>query len=489
MLALGRVADPFWIEWPRWSGHLSATPKPAKDDETHFLIRAWLTLIACLLALPDRAGGGELRRTRVTLADGQWCFNGVVTHPGTAAEGLLLNVRMVNAVFEDRHRPEFDSEANTDEFIARIPDYAAQWVRARGFQNVLIEIANEYPHSGFVHAVIRDPAGQASLIRLAKATAPGLLVSASGYGDGKVDREVAEAADFLLPHWNGTAVEDIPGRIAVLKGFGKPIVCNEDDKTGAQAVAALMASVEHGSSYGLMLKEHNQTFPFSFEGASDDPVFYARLRALTAPARSGAAADALEYFPSPESQGGWRVLEDPVEVRRLGGMDPVKLDELREWLLRSDDRDFAAVVIRNGYLVLEVERGNSAKTDARRVASVSKAVCATVLAIASEWSQQGRTPREMTFEDRAFDFIPWAQPWSDPRKGQIRVKQLLNHTSGICPEATGAPNDGSWEYILGHTGDTPHRASCVRPRNGLRLLDARVGACVVGVRDGHGHAV
>jgi CubicO group peptidase (beta-lactamase class C family) len=42
---------------------------------------------------------------------------------------------------------------------------------------------------------------------------------------------------------------------------------------------------------------------------------------------------------------------------------------------------------------------------------------------------------------------------SDPRKEKITVKQLLNHTSGICPEATGAPNDGTWEYILGHTGD------------------------------------
>jgi CubicO group peptidase (beta-lactamase class C family) len=29
----------------------------------------------------------------------------------------------------------------------------------------------------------------------------------------------------------------------------------------------------------------------------------------------------------------------------------------------------------------------------------------------------------------------------------------LNHTSGLCPEATGAPNDGRWEYVLGFTGD------------------------------------
>jgi len=161
----------------------------------------------------------------------------------------------------------------------------------------------------------------------------------------------------------------------------------------------------------------------------------------------------LAYFPPPESKGGWRSVKTEEEIETVGGMDRSKVAALREWLLKSDNRQFAAVVIRHGTIVLQVERGNSAVTDARRVASVSKAVCATVLAIASEWSRQGRTPRKMTFDDKAFDFIPWAKPLSDPRKAQITVKQLLNHTSGICPEATGAPNDGSWEYILGHSGD------------------------------------
>ncbi|MCH7918683.1 MAG: hypothetical protein IIC50_11945, partial [Planctomycetes bacterium] len=49
----------------------------------------------------------------------------------------------------------------------------------------------------------------------------------------------------------------------------------------------------------------------------------------------------------------------------------------------------AAVVIRKGYIVMEVERGNSSKTDSRRVASVSKAICATVLAIAAGESVHG----------------------------------------------------------------------------------------------------
>jgi CubicO group peptidase (beta-lactamase class C family) len=501
------------------------------------LVEALRRSLICLLLLASLFSGVTeiLPRTRVAIADGRWLVNGRLTNPGSGAEGLLLNVRMVNAVFEDPAKhPEFDAEANTARFIARIPDYArngvnafticlqggmpgyegarnsafqpdgtlrpaylarverviracdqqglvvilglyyqrqsailrdraavragvihtARWVRERGFQNVLLEIANEYPHKGFAHASLRNPKSQAELIRLAHQTAPGLLVSASGYGDGRIAPEVAQAADFLLPHWNSTGLEQIPARLELLKKFGKPILANEDDKSGDAAVAALRLSVESHASYGLMLQQHNQTFPFHFDGAADAPVFYAELHKLTSsPDKPAAAVNAREYFPPPESQGGWRRLTAPEELSTTAGMDPARLTGLREWLLKSDNRDFAAVVIRHGYIVLQVERGNSAVTDSRRVASVSKAVCATVLAIASEWSRQGKTPRKMSFDDRAFGFIPWAQPLSDPRKAQITVKQLLNHTSGICPEATGAPNEGSWDYILGHTGE------------------------------------
>ena len=494
-----------------------------------------LVVVAAMLCWLTPAMGEDVGRTRVTVVNGQWHLNGTITYPGSPAEGRLMNVRMVNAIFEDRARHlDFDAEANTDRFIARIPDYAAhgvnafticlqggmpgyegamnsafapdgslrgeylqraerviracdqhgvvvilglyyqrqsailrdeaavragvanaaRWVRERGFQNVLLEVANEYPHQGFAHALIRDPRGQASSIKLARNIAPGLLVSASGYGDGAIHPEVAAAADFLLLHWNSTKVEQIPDRIAALKRFSKPIVTNEDDKRGPDAVAAMRATVANGASYGLMLQQHNQTFPFHFDGAADDPVFYAELRKLTTPPEQPAPAGAAhDYFPPPESQGGWRKVEKPDDLRLLAGMNPARLDQLREWLLQSDDRNFAAVVVRNGYIVLEVERGNRSRTDSRRVASVSKAVCATVLAIASEQSLHGKTPRKMTFDDPAFDFIPWAQPLSDPRKARITVRQLLNHTSGICPEATGAPNDGSWEYILGLSGD------------------------------------
>ena len=69
-------------------------------------------------------------KTRISIVDGQWRLNGSVTYPGTAAKGLLMNVRMVNTVFEDKHRPGFDAEENTSEFIARIPEYVAHGIRA-----------------------------------------------------------------------------------------------------------------------------------------------------------------------------------------------------------------------------------------------------------------------------------------------------------------------------------------------------------------------
>ncbi len=166
-----------------------------------------------------------------------------------------------------------------------------------------------------------------------------------------------------------------------------------------------------------------------------------------------ATAKQPEYFPPPESQGGWRKLEAPQDIRRLAGNDPAKLEELKRWLLQSDDRPFSALVIHNGYLVLEVTRDHSSVTNTKDIKSCAKAICATVLAIASAESQKGHTPRRMTFDDPAFDFIPWAQPLSDPRKAQITVKQLLNHTSGLTPEGYGIANVQKWEYILGHGGD------------------------------------
>ncbi len=120
------------------------------------------------------------------------------------------------------------------------------------------------------------------LIQLAKRLAPGLPVSTSGLGHGLIPESVARASDFLLIHFNSTQLGEIPHRIAALKKFGKPIICNEDDKPGAPGAEAARLCVVNGASWGLMLQTLNQHFPFTFGGATDDPVVYRTLKELTA---------------------------------------------------------------------------------------------------------------------------------------------------------------------------------------------------------------
>ncbi len=159
---------------------------------------------------------------------------------------------------------------------------AARWIRERNLANVLLEIANEHTHRGFDHEIISRPEGMAQLIRLARSENANLLVSASGLGKGRIDSLVAEAADFILIHFNSTPVEDIPSRIDALKKYNKAIVCNEDNKVGAEAVRALQAAVRAGCSWGYMNNDVNQYVPFEFNGTRDDPVLYDATKGLTA---------------------------------------------------------------------------------------------------------------------------------------------------------------------------------------------------------------
>jgi hypothetical protein len=60
------------------------------------------------------------------------------------------------------------------------------------------------------------------------------------------------------------------------------------------------------------------------------------------------------YYPPPESLGEWRYLTTGGQVRQVAGMDPEKLELVRqsqEFLFGGDS--WGIVVIRHGYLVRE----------------------------------------------------------------------------------------------------------------------------------------
>lgn len=314
--------------------------------------------------------------TAVTIRGDKWYFNGEVINPGSPAEGLLMNVRMVNSVFEDRGRkaPErynvFNPAMNTDAFISMIPEYVSsgvnaftvslqggtpgyegavntafnadgslrqdylkrverviracdknhamvniscfyqrqhshfsalttkesirnalrstvEWITEKKFTNVTLEISNEYNHGGFRNwqegEWLMSEAGQVELIQLAKQLNPTLLVSTSGIGDGQLHSSLIEAVDFLLIHFNTTATNEYASVIGKLKRTGKPVVCNEDDKTDSEGAMALKESVMNGCGWGYMNLDKNQTFPFTFEGVNDDPEVYNVFSNVTTP--------------------------------------------------------------------------------------------------------------------------------------------------------------------------------------------------------------
>jgi len=177
------------------------------------------------------------------------------------------------------------SALNGEKAIKNALVNAAEWIKTKQFKNVVLEISNEYNHRGFLNRKdgdwLHSAAGQVELINYVKNGYPGLLVSTSGLGNGRMVESICEAADFILIHFNGTSREDIPNRIKALKKYGKPIVCSEDDKIGKDGAKALELSVANGCGWGYMNNDQNQYMPFLFEGIKDDTLVYNAFKTAT----------------------------------------------------------------------------------------------------------------------------------------------------------------------------------------------------------------
>lgn len=335
-----------------------------------FVILIFLQAVSCITKTDKKFN------TLVSIRDSHWYFNDEIINPGSPAEGLLMNVRMVNAVFEDRgeelkkYMVGFNSMANTDAFISKIPEYTANgvnaftvslqgglpgyegavntafnsdgttreeylqrvekviracdanyaavilscfyqrqhshnsaidgkesiikalentvnWITEKKFTNVLLEVSNEYRHGGYRNwpagEWLASEAGQAELIKFAKQLNPSLLVSTSGMGNGKSNDILISEADFILIHFNNTSLEDYQSKIEGLKKYGKPIVCNEDDKLMNEGAIALALSTLNGCGWGYMNIKRNQEVPFEFLGTNDDSSVYQMFRNVTTP--------------------------------------------------------------------------------------------------------------------------------------------------------------------------------------------------------------
>lgn len=143
---------------------------------------------------------------------------------------------------------------------------------------------------------------------------------------------------------------------------------------------------------------------------------------------------AAEYFPPPDTAGGWRMLKDPTKIRRLAGLDLPTLDRAYEVTQRGTQNG-GLLVVRHGYLVFEKYFGRAGRNVNPDMASTGKAytsiACGILLNEFHDRIPDGLDTRVFTEK-----FLPGAFPLDDPRRAEITLGQLLCMSAGYHGEGS-----------------------------------------------------
>src|SRR5882757_1982223 len=146
----------------------------------------------------------------------------------------------------------------------------------------------------------------------------------------------------------------------------------------------------------------------------------------------GASGFAADYFPPPDSEGGWRTLKTAQEILEKAGMDLSVLDAAYTVTERSTGNG-GLLVVRHGYLVYEKYFGRASRNANPDMASTGKAftsiACGIMLHEFHDKIPQGLDTKVFTEK-----FLPEAFPLDDPRKAEIKLGQLLCMSAGTWGE-------------------------------------------------------
>jgi CubicO group peptidase (beta-lactamase class C family) len=146
------------------------------------------------------------------------------------------------------------------------------------------------------------------------------------------------------------------------------------------------------------------------------------------------AAGAADYFPPPDSQGGWRALHDGTQVRKHAGLDLAQLDRAFDFTQRCS-QDGGLLVVRHGYLAYEKYYGRAYRDANPDMASTGKAV--TSIACGCMLSEfHDKIPDGLAQKVFTQTYLPEAFPLDDPRKADITLGQLLCMTAGYHGEGS-----------------------------------------------------
>lgn len=167
-----------------------------------------------------------------------------------------------------------------------------------------------------------------------------------------------------------------------------------------------------------------------------------------------------DYFPEPDSDGGWRKNFEPAFISSLG-LDPKGVGEFGAYNLRVEGTS-SAIVIKDGWVIGEwyAHKGEESKTV--YVASVGKSFTLACFGIAVQDGKDGKIPDAVDRSSNLYDrrWLAPGFPLSDPRKDAITFEQVFRHTAGFGPE--GLKDEGGRDHwidysawVVGHDPQWP----------------------------------
>lgn len=152
--------------------------------------------------------------------------------------------------------------------------------------------------------------------------------------------------------------------------------------------------------------------------------------ALSAAIASG--IHAADYFPPPDSEGGWRTLKSSYDIRSKAGMDLARLEDAYA-VTEMSTTNGGLLVVRHGYLVFEKYFGLADRNSNPDMASTGKAFTSIACGIMLE-EFRDKIPAGLDTKVFTQQYLPEAFPLDDPRKADISLGQLLCMSAGYWGE-------------------------------------------------------
>lgn len=141
-------------------------------------------------------------------------------------------------------------------------------------------------------------------------------------------------------------------------------------------------------------------------------------------------AESSEYFPPPDSLGGWRTLSDVKDINEITGMDKAKLDDAFDFI-RTTTKNGGLLVVRHGYLVYEKYFGKGQREANPNLGSCGKSFTSIAVGILMK-ERPDLFPEGLDQKIFTPAYMPsLAFPLSDPRMENIKLGQLLSFSAGI----------------------------------------------------------